>query len=151
MADEKTSINIAEFVQDLGIPVLLLAILAMMMVPLPPLALDALFTFNIALSLGILLTTIYVKRPLDFGVFPTVLLVVTLLRLALNIASTRIVLLNGHSGTSAAGQVIEAFGEFVVGGACSVRSCCASSAITIQTNAKLRKSRALRRTPRSRP
>ncbi len=97
-------------------PVLLLAMLAMMLVPLPPLALDILFTFNIALSVAILLTTVYVGRPLDFGVFPTILLVVTLLRLALNIASTRVVLLKGHTGTSAAGKVIEAFGDFVVGG-----------------------------------
>ena len=107
---------IADIVQGLGLPLLVLAMLAMMMIPLPPLALDVLFSFNIALSLGILLTTVYVKRPLDFGVFPTILLVVTLLRLALNIASTRVVLLNGHTGTSAAGKVIEAFGEFVVGG-----------------------------------
>jgi len=97
-------------------PVLLLAMLAMMLVPLPPLALDILFTFNIALSVAILLTTVYVGRPLDFAVFPTILLVVTLMRLAMNIASTRVVLLNGHTGTSAAGKVIEAFGEFVVGG-----------------------------------
>ncbi len=100
----------------LGVPLLLLVMMAMMMVPLPPLALDVLFTFNIALSVAILLTAIYVGRPLDFGVFPSILLVVTLLRLALNIASTRVVLLNGHTGTSAAGNVIEAFGEFVVGG-----------------------------------
>ncbi|MEM6809845.1 MAG: FHIPEP family type III secretion protein, partial [Pseudomonadota bacterium] len=73
-------------------------------VPLPPFALDTLFTFNIALSLAILLTVIYVARPLDFGVFPTVLLVVTLLRLALNIASTRVVLLDGHTGSGAAGK-----------------------------------------------
>ena len=117
MANDLNHTNyVADVVQGLGMPLLLLAILAMMMIPLPPLALDALFTFNIALSLAILLTTVYIKRPLDFGVFPTVLLVVTLLRLALNIASTRVVLLNGHSGTSAAGEVIEAFGEFVVGG-----------------------------------
>ena len=117
MANDLNQTNyVADVVQGLGMPLLLLAILAMMMIPLPPLALDALFTFNIALSLAILLTTVYIKRPLDFGVFPTVLLVVTLLRLALNIASTRVVLLNGHSGTSAAGEVIEAFGEFVVGG-----------------------------------
>ncbi len=108
--------NVADIIRGLGMPVLLLAMLAMMMVPLPPLALDVLFTFNIALSVAILLTTVYVGRPLDFGVFPTILLVVTLLRLALNIASTRVVLLNGHTGTSAAGKVIEAFGEFVVGG-----------------------------------
>ncbi len=116
MANNTTHNYWVDTAQGLGLPLLLLAILAMMMIPLPPLALDALFTFNIALSLAILLTTVYVKRPLDFGVFPTVLLVVTLLRLALNIASTRVVLLNGHSGTSAAGKVIEAFGEFVVGG-----------------------------------
>ncbi|MDJ0918684.1 MAG: flagellar biosynthesis protein FlhA [Woeseiaceae bacterium] len=99
-----------------GMPLFLLAMLCMMMLPLPPLALDILFTFNIALSVAILLTTVYVGRPLDFAVFPTILLVVTLLRLALNIASTRVILLNGHTGTSAAGKVIEAFGEFVVGG-----------------------------------
>ena len=110
------SARLAEISKGLGVPVLLLMIMAMMLVPLPPLALDILFTFNIALSLAILLTTVYVGRPLDFGVFPTILLIVTLLRLALNIASTRIVLLNGHTGTAAAGQVIEAFGNFVAGG-----------------------------------
>ncbi len=102
--------------RGLGVPILLLIILAMMMVPLPPFALDTLFTFNIAMSLAILLTVIYVSRPLDFGVFPTVLLVVTLLRLALNIASTRVVLLEGHNGEGAAGKVIQAFADFVVGG-----------------------------------
>lgn len=100
----------------LGVPLLVVIMLAMMVVPLPPFVLDTLFSFNIALSLIILLAVIYVLRPLDFGVFPTVLLVVTLLRLALNIASTRVVLLEGHTGTGAAGKVIEAFGEFVVGG-----------------------------------
>ncbi len=108
--------DIADIIHGMALPLLLLAMLAMVLVPLPPLALDILFTFNIALSLGILLTTIYIQRPLDFGVFPTILLVVTLLRLALNIASTRVVLLNGHTGTSSAGRVIEAFGQFVVGG-----------------------------------
>jgi flagellar biosynthesis protein FlhA len=103
-------------VAGLGVPLLLVVTLAMMMVPLPPLALDFLFTFNIALSVAILLTVIYIGRPLDFAVFPTVLLVVTLLRLALNVASTRVVLLEGHTGSSAAGKVIEAFGDFVVGG-----------------------------------
>jgi flagellar biosynthesis protein FlhA len=107
---------IAEISTGLGVPLLLLVLLAMMMLPLPPLALDILFTFNIALSLAILLTVIYIGRPLDFAVFPTILLVVTLLRLGLNIASTRVVLLHGHTGTAAAGKVIEAFGEFVVGG-----------------------------------
>ncbi len=99
-----------------GVPVLLILMLSMMMLPLPPLALDLLFTFNITLSLIIVLAVIYVGRPLEFGVFPTVLLVATLLRLALNVASTRVVLLSGHEGTGAAGRVIEAFGDFVVGG-----------------------------------
>ena len=100
----------------LGVPLLLLVTLGMMVLPLPPLALDVLFTFNISLSLVVLMTTIYAARPLDFAVFPTVLLVATLLRLALNVASTRVVLLDGHSGTGAAGKVIEAFGAFVIGG-----------------------------------
>jgi flagellar biosynthesis protein FlhA len=100
----------------LGVPLLVVALLAMVVVPLPPLALDAFFTFNITLSLVIMLAVIYVARPLDFAVFPTVLLGVTLLRLALNVASTRVVLLHGHTGTDAAGRVIEAFGEFVIGG-----------------------------------
>ena len=116
MADLTADNRMTDLIRGVGVPLLVLAMLAMMMVPLPPLALDVLFTFNIALSVAILLTTVYVGRPLDFGVFPTILLVVTLLRLALNIASTRVVLLNGHTGTSAAGSVIEAFGEFVVGG-----------------------------------
>jgi len=116
MANNTANSYLIDILHGLGLPFLVLAMLAMMMIPLPPLALDVLFSFNIALSLGILLTTVYVKRPLDFGVFPTILLVVTLMRLALNIASTRVVLLNGHTGTGAAGKVIEAFGEFVVGG-----------------------------------
>ncbi|MFA7387614.1 MAG: flagellar biosynthesis protein FlhA, partial [Thiohalobacteraceae bacterium] len=100
----------------LGAPLLMTLLLAMMVVPLPPLALDVLFTFNIALSLVVMMVVIYALRPLDFGVFPTVLLVATLLRLALNVASTRVVLLEGHTGTGAAGKVIESFGEFVIGG-----------------------------------
>ncbi|MCF6338335.1 MAG: flagellar biosynthesis protein FlhA [Gammaproteobacteria bacterium] len=100
----------------LGAPILLMMMLGMMVIPLPPFLLDIFFTFNISLALVILLAAVYVKRPLDFEVFPTVILIATLLRLALNIASTRIVLLEGHTGTDAAGQVIKAFGEFVVGG-----------------------------------
>jgi flagellar biosynthesis protein FlhA len=100
----------------LGVPLLVIALLAMVVLPLPTLMLDAFFTFNITLSLVIILAVIYVERPLDFAVFPTVLLAITLLRLALNVASTRVVLLNGHMGTDAAGQVIEAFGHFVIGG-----------------------------------
>jgi len=101
---------------ELAIPILILMMLAMMILPIPPFLLDLLFTFNISLALIVLLASIYVERPLDFSVFPTMLLVATLLRLGLNIASTRIVLLEGHTGTDAAGQVIEAFGDFVVGG-----------------------------------
>ena len=100
----------------LGTPLILAAMLAMIVLPMPPLGLDVLFTFNIALAMVVLLVTVYTQRPLDFAVFPTVLLIATLLRLALNVASTRVVLLEGHTGTAAAGQVIEAFGEFVVGG-----------------------------------
>ncbi len=100
----------------LGAPIFLVLILGMLVIPLPPFLLDLLFSFNITLSLIIILAVIYVARPLDLGVFPTVLLLVTLLRLSLNVASTRIVLLNGHEGTDAAGKVIEAFGEFVIGG-----------------------------------
>lgn len=99
-----------------GVPVLVLAMLALVMVPLSPLALDAMFTISIALSLVVLLAVLYVKRPLDFSIFPSVLLMVTLFRLGLNVASTRVVLLRGHEGPGAAGHVIESFGEFVIGG-----------------------------------
>ncbi|MDN3518294.1 flagellar biosynthesis protein FlhA [Aquisalimonas lutea] len=109
--------NIRQYSRNgLGTPLLLMALLAMMVVPLPPLALDMLFTFNITLSLVVMLVAVYTPRPLEFAVFPTVLLLATLLRLALNVASTRVILLNGHTGTDAAGDVIRAFGEFVVGG-----------------------------------
>ncbi len=100
----------------LGIPFLLVSMLAMMVLPMPPIVLDLFFTFNIALSLVVLLVVVYTIRPLDFSVFPTILLAATLLRLSLNVASTRVVLLEGHTGTSAAGNVIQSFGEFVVGG-----------------------------------
>ncbi len=100
----------------IGVPVGVLAVLAMIILPLPPIALDVLFTFNIALSLVIVMAVFYVSRPIEFGVFPTVLLLSTLLRLALNVASTRVVLLNGHTGPQAAGHVIQSFGEFVIGG-----------------------------------
>ncbi len=99
-----------------GVPLGVLALLAMVVLPLPPLVLDMLFTFNIALSLMIVIAVFSVGRPLDFAIFPTVLLVATLFRLALNVASTRVVLMHGHTGTGAAGHVIESFGEFVVGG-----------------------------------
>ena len=100
----------------LGVPILVMAVLAMMVLPLPAFLLDVFFTFNITLSLMILLAVIYVRRALEFATFPTVLLGATLLRLGLNVASTRIVLINGHTGAHAAGHVIAAFGQFVVGG-----------------------------------
>ncbi len=102
--------------QGLGAPLIVLALLAMVVVPLAAPVLDALFTFNIAISLMVLLAVVYVKRPLDFTIFPIVLLVTTMLRLALNVASTRVILLNGQNGHDAAGKVIAAFGEFVIGG-----------------------------------
>ena len=101
---------------NLGIPLLLLVMLGMVMLPIPPFLLDVLFTFSIALSIVVLLVSIYALRPLDFAVFPTILLAATLMRLALNVASTRVVLLHGHAGGDAAGQVIKAFGEVVIGG-----------------------------------
>lgn len=115
------SASVASFLQKLvrsglGAPILLLTMLAMMVLPLPTLALDILFTFNISLALVVVLATVYADRPLDFGAFPTILLIATLLRLSLNIASTRVVLIEGHTGPDAAGQVIQAFGDFVVGG-----------------------------------
>ncbi|MCP4270820.1 MAG: flagellar biosynthesis protein FlhA [Gammaproteobacteria bacterium] len=100
----------------IGTPVLLVMILAMMTLPMPPFILDILFSFNITLALIVILVTVYTLRPLDFAAFPTVLLIATLLRLALNVGSTRVVLLNGHTGPGAAGSVIESFGAVVVGG-----------------------------------
>ena len=100
----------------LGTPLALLVLLSMMVVPMPPILLDVFFSFSISLALMVVLACVYIRRPLDFPVFPTVLLLATLLRLALNVASTRVVLLEGHTGTDAAGQVIKSFGEFVVGG-----------------------------------
>lgn len=104
------------FSQGLGVPIAILALLAMVVVPLPPFLLDIFFTFNIALALVVLFVTLYSKRPLDFAIFPTVILLTTLFRLSLNIASTRIILLEGHNGGDAAGEVIAAFGQFVIGG-----------------------------------
>jgi flagellar biosynthesis protein FlhA len=116
-----TNISAVPSIRDLirtgiGVPVGVLAVLSMVVLPLPPMVLDILFTFNIALSLVIVMAVFYVSRPVEFGVFPTILLLATLLRLALNVASTRVVLLNGHSGPQAAGHVIQSFGEFVIGG-----------------------------------
>ncbi len=110
-----TGLNLLKH-SHLGVPLLLLIILGMMTLPVPPFLLDVFFTFNIALSIVVLLVSVYAMRPLDFAAFPTILLVATLLRLALNVASTRVVLLHGHDGGDAAGKVIQAFGEVVIGG-----------------------------------
>ena len=118
MADQSAFLDNMNSIRrnGLGAPVLLMVMMAMIVVPLAPFMLDVFFTFNISLALVVLLVTVYSLRPLDFSLFPTILLVTTLLRLALNVASTRVVLLEGHTGGDAAGQVIKAFGEFVVGG-----------------------------------
>ncbi|CFQ91154.1 flagellar biosynthesis protein FlhA [Yersinia enterocolitica] len=102
--------------QILAGPILILMILSMMVLPLPPFVLDLLFTFNIALSIMVLLVAMFTQRTLDFAAFPTILLFSTLLRLSLNVASTRIILMDGHTGAAAAGRVVEAFGHFLVGG-----------------------------------
>ncbi len=102
--------------QGLAAPLLVVMILAMMVLPLPPFVLDLLFTFNIAIALLVMLVSLYTARPLDFAVFPTLLLITTLMRLSLNVASTRVVLMHGHTGPDAAGKVIESFGHFLVGG-----------------------------------
>jgi flagellar biosynthesis protein FlhA len=106
----------AVLAQGVAIPAAILAMLSMVVLPLPPLVLDVLFTFNIALSVMVLIAVFSVRKPLDFAIFPTVLLMTTIFRLALNVASTRVVLLDGHTGTAAAGHVIESFGKFVIGG-----------------------------------
>ena len=100
----------------LGIPALVLVIMAMLVVPLPPLMLDILFTFNIVIGLLIIMIAIGTRKPLEFSSFPSVLLFATMLRLALNVASTRVILVNGHEGPESAGKVIAAFGEFVIAG-----------------------------------
>ena len=103
-------------IRTLAGPLLIILILAMMVLPLPAFVLDLMFTFNIAVSVMVMLVAMFTKKPLDFSVFPTVLLLTTLLRLSLNVASTRVVLLEGHTGPGAAGAVIEAFGHFLIGG-----------------------------------
>lgn len=102
--------------RELAAPLLIIMILAMLVLPLPPWLLDLLFTFNIALSMVVIMVGLYTLKPLDFAAFPAVLLITTLLRLSLNVASSRIILLEGHTGSDAAGKVIEAFGQFLVGG-----------------------------------
>jgi len=116
MAESLTQNFSLSKIPALGTPILLLALLAMMTLPIPTFLLDILFTFNISLALVVVLATVYAQRPLDFAVFPTILLVATLMRLAMNVASTRVVLINGHTGPGAAGDVIESFGSVVIGG-----------------------------------
>ena len=106
----------AKAIKALMAPLVVVMILAMMVLPLPPFALDLLFTFNIAMALMVMMVAAYMVRPLDFAAFPSVILLTTLLRLSLNVASTRVVLLEGHSGPGAAGAVIESFGHFLIGG-----------------------------------
>ncbi|MEG3768530.1 flagellar biosynthesis protein FlhA [Alteromonas sp. 14N.309.X.WAT.G.H12] len=108
--------QLQHFANGLGAPIVLLAIMGMVILPMPPFLLDVLFSFNIALSLVIILVAVFTQKPVDFGIFPLVLLIATVLRLALNVASTRVVLLYGHEGGDAAGKVIEAFGAVVIGG-----------------------------------
>ncbi|WP_438864950.1 flagellar biosynthesis protein FlhA [Neptunicella sp.] len=111
---DKTQVK--QITSGLGAPIILLAIMGMVILPMPAFLLDALFSFNIALSLVVILVSVFTNKPVDFGSFPLVLLIATVLRLALNVASTRIVLLEGHEGGDAAGKVIQAFGEVVIGG-----------------------------------
>jgi flagellar biosynthesis protein FlhA len=106
----------AAAVQGMSAPLLVVAILALMVLPIPPWLLDTFFTLNIAVSLMVMMVAAYMLRPLDFAAFPSVLLLTTLMRLSLNVASTRVVLLEGHTGPGAAGAVIEAFGHFLIGG-----------------------------------
>jgi flagellar biosynthesis protein FlhA len=114
--DSFTFAKSRKYATDAVLPIGILFIVAMMILPLPTILLDVFFTVNILLSLLILMIAIHTFRPLDFSSFPTLLLVATVLRLALNVASTRIVLAEGHNGTDSAGQVIEAFGAFVIAG-----------------------------------
>ena len=106
----------ATAIKALMAPLFIVMVLSMMVLPLPPFALDLLFTFNIAMALMVMMVAAYMVKPLDFAAFPTVILLTTLLRLSLNVASTRVVLLEGHTGPGAAGRVIESFGHFIIGG-----------------------------------
>lgn len=108
--------QVKRFTNGAGTPIVVLAIMGMVILPMPAFLLDILFSFNIALSLVVILVSVFTKRPIDFGIFPLVLLIATVLRLALNVASTRVVLLEGHEGGDSAGKVIQAFGEVVIGG-----------------------------------
>ena len=118
---------------NLGVPFMLMVLLGMMTLPVPTFLLDVFFTFNIALAIVVLMVSIYAGRPLDFAIFPSILLVATLLRLALNVASTRVVLLEGHEGGAAAGKVIESFGEVLVGGNYAVGLAVSYTHLTLPT------------------
>ena len=115
LSNLRQSLNFSD-AKGLGIPIVILVIMAMFVVPLPSILLDVLFTFNIMAGLVIVMISISVRRPLEFSSFPVVLLLTTMLRLGLNVASTRVVLLRGHEGPEAAGKVIASFGEFVISG-----------------------------------
>jgi flagellar biosynthesis protein FlhA len=106
----------AALIKNLAAPLFIVIVLAMMVLPMPPLLLDIFFTVNIAIALLVMMVAANMVRPLDFAAFPAVLLVTTLMRLSLNVASTRVVLLEGHTGPGAAGAVIESFGHFLIGG-----------------------------------
>ena len=108
--------KIVSHFSDLGVPIAVLAIVVALITPIPAFLMDYLIVTDIMLSVIVLMVAMYILKPVDFGVFPTTLLLLTLFRLALNVSSSRLILLNGNSGTSAAGQVIESFGNFVVGG-----------------------------------
>src|SRR5437868_3606603 len=106
----------AKAIRSMAAPLVVVMVLSMMVLPLPPFALDLLFTFNISMALMVVMVAAYMVRPLDFAAFPSVILLTTLLRLSLHVASTRVVLLEGHAGAGAAGAVIESFGHFLIGG-----------------------------------
>src|SRR6201989_1101855 len=106
----------APLIRSAALPVAILLLVVLMVVPIPSMMLDMFFIMNITISLAVLMVALNAQKPLDFSAFPTVLLFATLFRLSLNVASTRIVLVHGHEGESAAGQVIEAFGTFLIGG-----------------------------------
>jgi flagellar biosynthesis protein FlhA len=113
---QKWSGSNAGALQGMTAPILVVAILGLMVLPVPPWLLDTFFTLNIAVALMVMMVAAYMIKPLDFAAFPSVLLLTTLMRLSLNVASTRVVLMEGHTGPGAAGAVIEAFGHFLIGG-----------------------------------
>ena len=109
-------ISLISHVKNMLLPIIFVSIIAMMVIPIPPILLDIFFTFNILIGLVVAMVSLNTNRPLDFSSFPTVILLSTVLRLALNVASTRVILVNGHNGANAAGDIIKTFGEFIIGG-----------------------------------